>query len=120
VAAGVAAVAVLGAGAVGAWRAGAFSAASSVSAGTQRATATRPVVREDITATTPVPATLGYAGTYTVLGQGGGTLTWLPQAGQVISQGQPLYETGNGSPVALLYGPVPAWRDRLLGPRARM
>ena len=55
-------------------------------------------------------ATLGYAGSYPVRGQGGGTLTWLPSAGQVISQGQALYETGNGSPVVLLYGSVPDWR----------
>ena len=55
-------------------------------------------------------ATLGYAGSYTVRGQGGGTLTWLPSAGQVISQGQALYRTDNGSPVVLLYGRVPAWR----------
>jgi hypothetical protein len=48
---------------------------------------------------------------YTVTGQGGGTLTWLPRAGQVIRQGQVLYETGNGSPVVLLYGSVPDWRD---------
>jgi hypothetical protein len=74
------------------------------------AAATRPVVREDIAATTPVAATLGYAGTYTVRGQGDGTLTWLPTAGQVIAQGQALYQTGNGSPVALLYGNVPDWR----------
>jgi multidrug efflux pump subunit AcrA (membrane-fusion protein) len=45
-----------------------------------------------------------------VTGHGSGTLTWLPPAGQVIGQGQVLYKTGNGSPVVLLYGPVPAWR----------
>ena len=43
-------------------------------------------------------------------GQGGGTLTLLPQPGQVISQGQVLYRIGNGSPVVLLYGSVPDWR----------
>jgi hypothetical protein len=59
---------------------------------------------------TPVTATLGYAGSYPVTGQGGGTLTWLPSAGQVIRQGQVLYQTGNGSPVVLLYGSVPDWR----------
>jgi multidrug efflux pump subunit AcrA (membrane-fusion protein) len=45
-----------------------------------------------------------------VTAQSGGTLTWLPQPGQVIGQGQVLYQTGNGSPVALLYGTVPDWR----------
>jgi multidrug efflux pump subunit AcrA (membrane-fusion protein) len=58
-----------------------------------------------------VNATLGYAGSYPVTGHGGGTLTWLPSAGQVIRQGQVLYKTGNGTPVVLLYGPVPDWRD---------
>ena len=55
-------------------------------------------------------ATLGYAGSYQVTGQGGGTLTWLPPAGRVIRQGHVLYRTGNGSPVVLLYGRVPDWR----------
>ncbi len=71
---------------------------------------TAAVRRQDLSATTPVAATLGYAGSYPVIGQGGGTLTWLPSAGQVIRQGQVLYKTGNGSPVVLLYGSVPAWR----------
>jgi hypothetical protein len=68
------------------------------------------VVRENLSAMTPVAATLGYSGSYTVYGQGAGTLTGLPQPGQVISQGQLLYQTGNGSPVVLLYGSVPDWR----------
>jgi len=99
------------AGAVSAWRAGAFSSAASPGAGQGApAPATAAVTRQDIAATTPVNATLGYAGSYPVRGQGGGTLTWLPPAGQVISQGQALYQTGNGSPVVLLYGRVPDWR----------
>jgi hypothetical protein len=67
------------------------------------------VVREEVSSTTPVSATLGYAGSYTVRGQGG-ALTWLPSAGQVMLQGQVLYRVDNGTPVVLLYGPVPAWR----------
>ena len=69
------------------------------------------MVREDLSATTPVTATLGYADAYSVTGQGGGTLTWLPSPGQVIRQGQALYKTGNGSPVVLMYGRVPDWRN---------
>jgi hypothetical protein len=42
-------------------------------------------------------------------GQAAGTFTALPSAGQVIRQGQSAYSV-NGSPVALLYGPVPAYR----------
>ena len=102
---------VLAAGVVAGWRAGVFSAAGLArgrAGGTPPATAV--VTRQDLTATTPESATLGYAGSYTVRGQGGGTLTWLPPAGQVLRQGQALYETGNGSPVVLLYGGVPDWR----------
>jgi hypothetical protein len=72
--------------------------------------ATAVVTRQKLSATTPLAATLGYAGSFTVRGQGGGTLTWLPPAGRVISQGQVLYRTDLTSPVVLLYGRVPAWR----------
>ncbi|HEY2309243.1 MAG TPA: efflux RND transporter periplasmic adaptor subunit [Streptosporangiaceae bacterium] len=95
--------------AVAAWRAGVFSPAAS-GAGGQGASATAAVTRVDIAATTPVTATLGYGGSYTVTGRGTGTLTWLPVPGKVIRQGKVLYETGDGSPVVLLYGNVPAWR----------
>ena len=105
-------VVVLAAGAVAGWQAGVFSPAASPGAGEQGAPAPAmaAVARENITATTPVNATLGYAGSYPVTGRGGGTLTWLPSAGQVISQGQALYRLDNGSPVVLLYGGVPDWR----------
>jgi hypothetical protein len=105
-------VVVAAAGVVSAWRAGAFSPAASPGAGGQGAPApaTAAVTRRDIAATTPVNATLGYAGSWTVRGHGGGTLTSLPKAGQVIGQGQALYRVDNGSPVVLLDGSVPAWR----------
>jgi len=104
-------VVVVAAGAVAAWRAGVFSpAATSGPAPGAAAPATALVTRQDLSATTPVTATLGYAGSYAVTGRGGGTLTWLPSPGRVIRQGQALYKTGNGSPVALLYGSVPDWR----------
>jgi len=116
----VLALVVLGAGAGVAWAAGAFG--SHGSSGTAQGApppATQSVVREDLSATTPVTATLGYAESYTVTGTGGGALTWLPQAGQVIGQGQVLYRVDNGTPVVLLYGTVPAWRtldEGLTGP----
>ena len=105
-------VVVVAAVAVSAWRAGVFSPAASSGSGQQGAPApaTQAVTRQDLAATRPETATLGYAGSYTVTGQGGGTLTWLPSAGRVIRQGQVLYKTGNGAPVVLLYGSVPAWR----------
>jgi hypothetical protein len=108
VALGIAAV--VAAGAASAWvGAGSPAAASGTGPGAP-APATAAVTRRDVAATTPLTATLGYAGFYLVRGQGGGTLTWLPPAGQVIRQGHALYKTGNGSPVVLLYGSVPDWR----------
>jgi Putative peptidoglycan binding domain len=68
------------------------------------------IARRLLQSQTNVSATLGYAGSYGVTGHGGGTITWLPAAGQVIRQGQVLYRVNNGTPVFLLYGRVPAWR----------
>ena len=106
-------VIVVAAGGTAAWDAGVFSPAASSAAGQPGAPppATRTVVRQDLSATTPLSATLGYAGNYPVTGQGGGTLTWLPSPGQVIGQGQALYQKNNASPVVLLYGTVPDWRN---------
>jgi hypothetical protein len=72
------------------------------------------ITRRLLVSQTSVNATLGYAGSYTVTGHGG-TLTWLPAPGRVIGQGQVLYRVGNGTPVVLLYGRVPAWRDLAAG-----
>jgi hypothetical protein len=106
-------VVVAAAGMVAAWQSGMFSPAASSGAGGQGSPppATAAVTRQDLSATTPVTATLGYADAYQVTGEGGGTLTWLPSAGQVIGQGQALFRTGNGSPVVLLFGTVPDWRS---------
>jgi hypothetical protein len=100
-------------GVVWAWSAGAFSRAAPPGSGQNAAAApaTSVVTRQSISSTTPVSATLGYAGSYPVTGQGGGTLTWLPSQGQLIRQGQVLYRVDNGDPVVLLYGSVPAWRS---------
>ena len=80
-------------------------------------TATAPVTRRTLASQRNVAGTLGYAGSYTILGQGGGTITWLPSAGQVIRQGQELYGL-NGSPVILLYGSIPAYRTLAEGTTA--
>ena len=47
----------------------------------------------------------------------GGTVTWLPAVGQVIGQGQVLYQV-DGAPVVLLYGSTPAWRALAAGATA--
>lgn len=68
------------------------------------------VLKEPIQSQTQVDATLGYAGSYTVINQAQGTVTELPTVGQVIKEGQVLYQV-DGSPVVLLYGDVPAYRS---------
>ncbi|HVA07725.1 MAG TPA: hypothetical protein VNG12_13385 [Acidimicrobiales bacterium] len=85
------------------------------------------VTRQDLTSQTQLPATLGYAGSYTAVNQAvgaiasvisttpssaassAGTFTSLPAVGQLISQGQVLYQV-SGAPVVLLYGSTPAYR----------
>jgi multidrug efflux pump subunit AcrA (membrane-fusion protein) len=68
------------------------------------------VARQDLSSQTQTSGTLGYAGDFTVVNQAQGVVTALPSAGQVVSQGQALYDVG-GSPVVLLYGSTPAYRS---------
>lgn len=110
------AAAVVAAALVAAGVAGAFGThGSPKTAGGGYHTSTAVVTRRSLASQVSVNATLGYAGSYSVTGQGGGTITWLPAAGQVIRQGQVLYRTGNAVPVVLLYGQVPAWRALAAG-----
>ena len=44
-----------------------------------------------------------------MVNQAQGTVTSLPAVGQVVAEGQVLYDV-NGSPVVLLYGITPAYR----------
>ena len=67
------------------------------------------VTRQDLSSQTQVSATLGYAGSYSVVNQVQGTVTSLPSVGRVVSQGQVLYGV-SGAPVVLLYGMTPAYR----------
>jgi hypothetical protein len=90
------------------------------------------VARQDLTSQTQLAATLGYAGSYTVVNQAAGsaassnavspsssagsssdgssaTFTSLPTVGQQFNQGQVLYQV-NAQPVVLLYGSTPAYR----------
>ena len=73
-------------------------------------TALQTVTKQDLTSETQVTATLGYAGNFIVVDQAQGTFTSLPTVGQVISQGQMLYEV-NSQPVVLLYGATPPYRN---------
>jgi hypothetical protein len=68
------------------------------------------VARQDLSSQTEVAATLGYAGTFSVVNQAQGTVTALPTSGQVVGQGQVLYRV-DSNPVVLLYGTTPAYRS---------
>jgi hypothetical protein len=67
------------------------------------------VSEQSLTEQTQVSATLGYSGTYTVINQAQGTITALPAIGQIVEDGQVLYDV-NGAPVILLEGATPAYR----------
>jgi hypothetical protein len=98
--------------------AGVFNTSGSLGAGAAGSgyhTSTAVVARRSLSSQTQVSATLGHAGSYSVAGKGGGTLTWLPATGRVIREGQVLFGVDNAVPVFLLYGTVPAWRDLAVG-----
>lgn len=77
---------------------------------TTAAPKTATVTNRDIRRSTSLDGTVGH-GTATPLGlAGGGTLTWLPSVGSVVSSGERLAEV-DGRPVVLLTGERPAWRE---------
>jgi hypothetical protein len=78
-------------------------------AGNADPTSLATLARQDLSSQTQVSATLGYAGSYSVVNQAAGTVTAVPAVGQVVSQGQVLYQV-SGAPVVLLYGSTPAFR----------
>jgi hypothetical protein len=111
----------------GADAAGVFNSAKPADSNNGYATSTQGVTRGSLTEQTQENGTLGDAGSYTVVvpgsssgsagsassgpsGSGSGTFTWLPAVGQTIRQGQAIYQV-SGTPVVLLYGNVPAYRD---------
>jgi hypothetical protein len=126
---GAAVVVLVAVGGAGADAAGAFSAPRRTAGRNGYATATATVTRGSLTAQAQDGGTLGDAGSYTVVvpqpssGSGGSaasapsgaaTFTWLPAVGQTIREGQPVYQV-DGTPVVLLYGGVPAYRDLSAG-----
>ncbi len=119
----LAVVVVVAAGLGGADAAGVFHSPKPTASNNGYATSTAAVTRGSLTEQTQEDATLGDEGSYTVLvpgssgsggsassGSGASTFTWLPSAGQTIRQGQQIYQV-SGTPVVLLYGSVPAYRD---------
>lgn len=72
--------------------------------------ATAEVTRQTLTATSEYDGELGYGVAVTTSNRLAGTITGLPDVGDVIKLGQPLYAV-DGDPVILLYGELPAYRE---------
>jgi hypothetical protein len=68
------------------------------------------VQRRDLVSTDTESGTLSYANPQTVFNRLSGTITSLPQIGQLVKPGQALYDVDN-QPVTLLNGSTPAYRD---------
>lgn len=107
---GAAVVAVAGAAGAASW----LRERPPVQAASEVPTGRVTLVRTDLATVTTMPGTLGYTGTYEVYGSADGTVTWLPQPGQVINRGEPVYAVDN-RPVRLFLADRPAWRDLASG-----
>lgn len=81
---------------------------------TPRATAapaaTATVARATLTVTEREIGTLGHGAATPVGSRLVGTVTWLPSAGVTVVRGGALFKVDN-SPVVLLYGPLPMFRE---------
>lgn len=116
VVAGVVAVIVV-AGVVVAAAAGVFQGSGSPgpgAAGTTYRTSTATVTRQTLVSQSSLSGTLADSGSYTIVNQATGTVTALPAVGKTVRQGGVLYQV-SGSPVVLLYGNVPDYRDMTEG-----
>lgn len=72
--------------------------------------ATAPVTRQTLQDAQTLDGELGFGLTYSAVNRLNGTVTWLPEAGAVVSRGKPLYKIDN-APAVLMYGDVPAYRE---------
>jgi peptidoglycan hydrolase-like protein with peptidoglycan-binding domain len=106
----VAAAVVGGAG----WWVHARASAGAPDAAGRPALPTVAVLRGDLVATLQQPGQLGYAGSYTVVGQRAGTVTAAPRPGHVIKRGQQAYAVDQ-RPIPLLYGSLPVYRPLVPG-----
>jgi peptidoglycan hydrolase-like protein with peptidoglycan-binding domain len=69
------------------------------------------VTQEDLTQRLDVAGTLeGTPLPIPMTSAGSGIVTWVPDLGEVVTRGQPLFRVNN-IPVVLLYGSIPPWRS---------
>jgi membrane fusion protein, multidrug efflux system len=93
--------------------ANAGSSTPNASGNASKPTGSTTIQRRNLVETDTESGTLSYNRPQTVYNRMSGTITWLPQVGQVIKPGQTLYKV-DGQPVLLMDGTTPAYRD--LGP----
>jgi peptidoglycan hydrolase-like protein with peptidoglycan-binding domain len=72
------------------------------------------VARRTLTESSNVEGTLGYGAKVDLYNRLAGTFTWLPAVGGIVGRGETLWRIDN-RPVALMYGPVPAYRTLKAG-----
>lgn len=86
------------------------SSPGNAAANASTATGAATVQRRNLIATDTESGTLSYADAQTVYNRLSGTITWLPNVGQVIHPGGTLFKV-DGEPVVLMDGGTPAYRD---------
>jgi Putative peptidoglycan binding domain len=91
--------------------------AAAATTGPKPGTTLAAVTRRTLSERTSLDGTLGYAGSYEVVNQARGVVTWLPAAGRIVRRGQVLYRV-DGRPVVLLYGASPVYRALAAGDSA--
>jgi len=113
--AGACVIAVLAAG-LGTWAVVGAPHSGSSAAQTVQHRATARVTQGDLVDSKVFAGSLGYGAATGVPGAASGTITWLPQPGQVIERDQPLYAVDE-RPVRAMYGTTPLWRTIEYGQR---
>lgn len=76
--------------------------------------ATAKVTRETLRQTQDADGELGYGPSTTVASRKPGTVTWLPDGGDTVKRGDPLFAVDT-LPTTLMYGKAPAYRDLKVG-----
>lgn len=110
----VVAVVVVGAAVAGVALFGQKAPAKAAGIDNAAATSTATIAKRSLSAQTNVSATLGYAGSYSVINQAVGSFSQLPAVGDLIEPGQVLYAVA-GQPVVLMEGSTPAYRTMVAG-----
>jgi peptidoglycan hydrolase-like protein with peptidoglycan-binding domain len=77
--------------------------------GTEKALATAPIQRGEVTDTESVDGKLEYGDVRSIPASVDGVVTWTPTAGSIVTRGKPLLRV-NTDPVVLMYGSVPLYR----------